>query len=192
MAFGVHRCLTSSRVIRIEFVEPAGDDQDLGVGAFGLGDFNGQIARLRVVGNFIHDLIRHVEFRHDRADPLGHCGAERVVDMHVDGGLRCVADEREDFLLIGERVGQDRGGDREVSEHEFVALLGDLRRRRDVDHEGDAFLLGHLRDRGGLSRIERADQELRAVPDQFLGAGTRRVDVRLGVAVHDVEIGQTK
>ncbi len=37
----------------------------------------------------------------------------------------------------------------------------------------------------GLAGIEGADQELRAVADQFFGARARRLDTRFGVAVHD-------
>ena len=51
----------------------------------------------------------------------------------------------------------------------------------------NALLLGDLRDRGGLAGIEGADQKLRAVADQLLGAGAGDVDVGLGVAVHDLE-----
>ena len=98
----------------------------------------------------------------------------------------------EDFLLVGEGVAQDHPGRREIPEYELVALLGDRRRRGDIDDERNAFLLGDLGDGGGLAGIEGADQELRAFADQLLGAGARGVDVRFGVGVHDREVGQTQ
>ncbi len=93
----------------------------------------------------------------------------------------------EHFLLIGEGVAQDHRRGREVAEHELVALLGDRRGGGDVDDEGNALLLGHLRDRGALAGIEGADQELRAVADQLLGARARDFDVGLGVGIHDLQ-----
>ena len=92
----------------------------------------------------------------------------------------------EDLLLVGEGVAEDHRRGREIAEHELVALLGDRRRGRDVDDERNALLLGDLRDRGGLAGIEGADQELRAVVDQLLGARARDLDVGLGVGVHDL------
>ena len=56
----------------------------------------------------------------------------------------------------------------------------------------NALLLGDLRDRGGLAGIEGADQELRAVVDQLLGARARDLDIGLGVGVHDRELGQAE
>ena len=96
----------------------------------------------------------------------------------------------EDFLLVGEGVVQDHRRGREVAEHELVALLGDRRGGRDVDDERDALLLGDLRDRGALAGVERADQKLRAIGDQLLGARARHLDVGLGVGVHDLQVGQ--
>ena len=43
-----------------------------------------------------------------------------------------------------------------------------------------------------LAGIEGADQELRAVVDQFLGARARDLDVGLGVGIHDRELGQAE
>ena len=62
----------------------------------------------------------------------------------------------------------------------------------DIDDQRNALLLGDLGDRGGLAGIEGADQELRTFADQFLGARAGGVDVRLGVGVHDREIGQAE
>ena len=98
----------------------------------------------------------------------------------------------EDFLLVGEGVAQDHRRGREVAEHELVALLGDRRRGGDVDDEGNALLLGDLRDRGALAGVEGADQKLRAVGDQLLGARARDLDVGLGVGVHDLQVGQAE
>ena len=82
---------------------------------------------------------------------------------------------------------QDHRRGREVAEHELVALLGDRRRGGDIDDERDALLLGHLGDRRALAGVEGADQQLRALADQPLGAGAGDLDVDLGVAVHDRE-----
>ena len=76
---------------------------------------------------------------------------------------------------------------REIAEDELVALLGDRRRGGDVDDEGDALLLGDLGDGGGLAGVEGADQQLRAVADQLLGAGAGHLDVGFGVGVHDLQ-----
>ena len=127
-----------------------------------------------------------------RADALLHRGAEGVVDMHEHHRLRRLAGSLEHFLLVGEGVAQDHRRGREIAEHELVALLGDRRRRRDVDDERNALLLGHLGDRGALAGIEGADQELRAVVDQFLGARARHLHVGLGVGIHDRELGQAE
>ena len=83
----------------------------------------------------------------------------------------------EDLLLIGEGIAQDhrRGG--EVAEHELVALLGDRRGGRDVDDERDALLLGHLGNRRALAGVEGADEQLRALADQPLGARAGDLDV---------------
>ena len=94
--------------------------------------------------------------------------------------------------LIGEVAAEKhrRGG--EIPEDEFVALLGDFRRRGDIDDERNALLFGDLGDRGGLAGIEGADQELGAVADQLFGVFARGVDVRFGVAVHDRQIRQAE
>ena len=63
-------------------------------------------------------------------------------------------------------------------------------RGRDVDDVGNALLLGDLRDRGALAGVEGADQQLRAVGDQLLGARARDLDVGLGVGIHDLQVGQ--
>ena len=127
--------------------------------------------------------------RHDAADSAGHRGAERVVDVHEHDGLRRGARGLEDLLLVGEGIVQDHRRGREIAEHELVALLGDRRGGRDVDDVGNALLLGDLRDRGALAGVEGADQELRAVRDQLLGARARDLDVGLGVGVHDLQLG---
>ncbi len=85
------------------------------------------------------------------------------------------ADRSKHFLLIDEGVAQDHARGGKIAEHEFVALLGDRRRGGDIDDERHALLLGDLRDRQRLAGIEGADQELRAVADQLLGARARAV-----------------
>ena len=49
-------------------------------------------------------------------------------------------------------------------------------------------LLRHLRDRGGVPRIERADQHLGALVDQTFRPAAGRVDVRLGVRVQELHL----
>ena len=112
--------------------------------------------------------------------------------MHEHRRLRRRADRREHFLLIDEGVAQDHAGGREVAEHELVALLGDRRGGGDVDDVGDALLLGDLRDGRALAGIEGADQKLRALADQLLGARARDVDVGFGVGVHDLQRRQAE
>ena len=107
-----------------------------------------------------------------------------TTDLRLDAGCR------EDFLLVGEGVAENHPRGREVAEHELVALLGDRRGGGDVDDVGNALLLGDLRDGAALTGIERADQKLRAVGDQLLGARARDLDVGFGVGVHDLELGQ--
>jgi hypothetical protein len=51
-----------------------------------------------------------------------------------------------------------------------------------------AALLGDLGDRGRLARVEGADQHVRAFLDQALGAGAGRIDARLGVGVHQLDV----
>jgi hypothetical protein len=112
-----------------------------------------------------------------------------VVDVHEHDRLRRRADGGENLLLILERIAQDHRRGREIPEYELVALLGDRRRRGDIDDQRDAFLLGDLGNGGGLPGIKRADEELRAVADDFLGAGARGIDIRFGVDADDRELG---
>jgi len=112
--------------------------------------------------------------------------------MHEDDRLRRRTDEAEHFLLVGESIAQDHPCGRKIPEYELIALLGDRRRRGDVDDQRNAFLLGDLGDCGGLARIEGTDQELRSIADQLFGAGARSIDVRFGVGVHDREVGTSR
>ena len=123
-----------------------------------------------------------------RRDALRHRLPERVVDVHEHGRLRRGLRFGEDVLEQNQAVPADLGRGREVAEHELVALLGDLRRGGDVDDVRNAMLLRHLRDRGGMPRIERADEHVRALADEALGTATRGVDVGLGVGVHDLDL----
>ncbi len=173
-------------------VEPADHQQCVGAGRLGLGDFHRQVARRRIVGDRLDDLVRHVELGHHRADTALHRGAEGVVDVHEHRRLRRRADRREHFLLVDKGVAQDHAGGREVTEHELVALLGDRRGGGDVDDVGDALLLGDLRDGRALPGIEGADQKLRALADQLFGARPRDIDVGLGVGVHDLQRRQAE
>ena len=166
--------------------------QRLGAGRLGLGHLDREVARGRIVGDGLGDLVGHVELRHDAVDALLHRGAEGVVDVHEHHRLRRRAGGLEDLLLVGEGVAEDHRRGREVAEHELVALLGDRRGGGDVDDEGDALLLGHLGDRRGLAGVEGADQQLRALADQPLGARARDLDVGFGVAVHDGEVRQAQ
>ena len=102
-------------------------------------------------------------------------------------GLRRSAGDGEDFLLIDEGIAQDHPGGREVAEDELVTLLGDRRRRGNVDDEGHALLLGDLRNSAGLAGVERTDQHLCAFADQLLGARAGDVDIGFGVGVDDLE-----
>ena len=61
------------------------------------------------------------------------------------------------WLAKASREDHRRG--REVAEHELVALLGDRRRRGDIDDERNALLLGDLGDRGALAGVEGAEQK---------------------------------
>ena len=86
---------------------------------------------------------------------------------------------------------EDHARGREIAEHELVALLGDGGRRRYVDDERNAFLLGHLGNRRALAGVEGTDQELRAVIDQFFRSRAGHLDVGLGVRIHDGEFRKT-
>ncbi len=110
--------------------------------------------------------------------------------MHEHDRRRRLAGGLEDFLLVLERVAEDHRRGREVAEHEFIALLRDRRGSRDIDDEGNALLLGDLRDRGALAAIERAHQQLRAVGDQLLGARAGHLDIGLGVGVHELKLAE--
>ena len=87
--------------------------------------------------------------------------------MHEDRRLWRHTGAVEDVLLVGERVVGNHPHCRKVPEHEFVALLGDVGRRSDIDDERHAFLFGDLGNRGGLAGIECADQELRAFANKL-------------------------
>src|SRR5262249_2537597 len=80
----------------------------------------------------------------------------------------------------------------EIAEHEFVALLGDLRRGGDVDDVGNAFLLRDLRDSRALAGVESAHENLRAITDQLLGSGPGNFHFGFRVPVHDRQRGQTE
>ena len=173
-------------------VEPADHEQRVGIGRLGLRHFDGQVARGRIVGDLLGDRVRHVEFRHDRADALGHGGAVGVVDVHEHDRLRRRTGGGEHLLLVREGIAQDHRRGREIPEHELVTLLGDRRRRGDIDDQRNAFLLGDLGDRRRLAGIEGADQELRAVADHLFSARAGGIDIRFGVDVHDRELGQAE
>jgi hypothetical protein len=110
--------------------------------------------------------------------------------VHERHRLRRRPARREHLLLVAEGIAEDHRRGREVAEHELVALLGDGRGGGDVDHQGDALLLGHLGDRRRLPGVEGADEQLCALADQPLGAGTRHIRTGFGVAVHDGEVRQ--
>ena len=69
-------------------VEAADHQQRVGAGGLGLGHLDRKIARGRIVGDRLVDLVGHVELRHHRADALLHRRAERVVDMQEHHRLR--------------------------------------------------------------------------------------------------------
>ena len=171
-------------------VEAADHEERVGVDRLRLGYFDREIERCRIIGDLLGDGVRHVEFRQDMVHRPRDRGAVGVVDMHKHDRLRRSASGGENFLLIIEGVADDHRPGREIPEHELVALLGDLRRSGDIDDERNALLLGDLGDGGGLPGIEGADQELGAVADQLFRSRARCLHVRLGVAVHDREIGQ--
>ena len=97
----------------------------------------------------------------------------------------------EDSFWLAKASPRIIGAGGEVAEHELVALLGDGGRAGDVDDQRNALLLGDLGDGGGLAGIEGADEKLRALADQLLGAGAGGVDVGFGVAIHDAEFRET-
>jgi hypothetical protein len=109
-------------------------------------------------------------------------------NVHVHGGARHGVRRLEELADQVQAVPHDVDRRLEIAEYIFVALLGDLRRGRDVDHEGNPALLGDLRDRRGGARVEGADQHIGAFLDQALGARARRVDVRLEVGVHQLDV----
>src|SRR4030095_17224155 len=139
------------------------------------------------IGDSFDEIVRHVEFRHDRADSALHRGPEGVVDVHEHGALWRRAGGLEYFLLVCEGIAQDHARCWKVAKYELVALLGDLRRRSNIDDVGNTLLLGDLRDRRALAGIEGANQDLRTLADQFLGPRAGDIDVGFGIAIHDLE-----
>ena len=83
------------------------------------------------------ELERKRNLGQERRDALGHRLAEGVVDVHEHRGLRLDLRLAEDVAQQHQAVAADLGRGRKVPEHELVALLGDLRRGRDVDDEGE-------------------------------------------------------
>ena len=63
-----------------------------------------------------------------------------------------------------------------------------MRRRGDVDYKGNAALLGDLGDGRSGAGVERADQAVRPLLYQPLGAGARGIDVGFRVGVHQLNI----
>ena len=108
--------------------------------------------------------------------------------MHVDDRLWRRSGYSKYLLLVGEGIVDNHRRGREVSEHELIALLGDSRRSGDIDDKRDALLFCNLGDRGRVAGIERADQELSTITDQFLRASARSIDIRFRIGVHDREI----
>ncbi len=106
--------------------------------------------------------------------------------MHEDGGLRRLARRLEEALHPLQPVGHQHRAGRKVAEDEFVALLGDLGLRADIDDAGHALLLGDLGDRRGGAGFEGADDDVGAVADHLLGLGARDVGARFGVDVHQL------
>jgi hypothetical protein len=54
----------------------------------GLGHFNGEVLRSRIVTDDVEELVGHVELREHRLDAVRHRGAEGVVDAEHHGRLR--------------------------------------------------------------------------------------------------------
>src|SRR5260370_20019064 len=110
--------------------------------------------------------------------------------MHENNGLGRTADDPEKLELMFEGVAKDHWRSEKIAKYELVTLLGNVGRCRNIDNERDALLLGDLRNRGGLTGIERADQKLRTIIDEFLGALARDVHIGFGIGIHHRELRQ--
>jgi hypothetical protein len=64
--------------------------------------------------------------------------------VHQNGRAGRFAGRLEDIVEQGEPARDDLGRGLEIAEYELVALLRDLRRRRDIDDERNPLLLGDL------------------------------------------------
>ena len=107
--------------------------------------------------------------------------------MHEDRGARRSAGRLKKVTHECEAVAHKLRTRWKVAEDELVALLGDLRGGGDIDHEWHATLLRNLSNRGGGPRVERPYQNLRAVVDELLRARARRVNVRLGIGMQELD-----
>jgi hypothetical protein len=112
--------------------------------------------------------------------------------MHENYALGRTADDPKKLVLVFEGIAKDHWRSGKIAKYELVTLLGNVGRCRNIDNERDALLLGDLRNRGGLTGIERADQKLRTIIDELLGALARDVDIGFRVGVHHREFRQAQ
>jgi hypothetical protein len=117
-----------------------------------------------------------------------------IVGVQEHGRLRLGVRGLEQVVDQPQPVADQLAAGGEIAHEVLVALLGDLRRGRDVDHEGDLALFADLGDRQRRAGIERADDAMRAGIDDALGLGTGDVDARFRVDIDQfdahAEIGE--
>ena len=89
-------------------VEAADHQQRFGAGRLGLGDLDREVARRRIVGDRLGDLVGHVELRQHRADAASVIAMPKVsltcMNTAVFGAEPVIC---EDFLLVEEGVAED-------------------------------------------------------------------------------------
>src|SRR5262249_33276749 len=96
------------------------------------------------------------------------------------------------LFLVGKSIIENHSRGREVAKHEFVTLLGDLRRGGDIDDIRNALLLRDLRDGGALARVESTDENLRAIAYELLGARTGNFHLCFRIGIHDLKRRQAE
>ena len=162
--------------------------QQIGTEGADLGHLDREILRLRVVGDGFDELERQVGSREHLVHRLPLRGSEIVVGVQERRGLRLRLGGGEQIPDQSQAVAEQHAAVGEIADQEFVALLGELRRRADVDHERHLTLLADLGDRQRGGRVERADDAVRALVDRALGLRARHVRIALDVDVDELDL----
>ncbi len=156
----------------------AGDDQhDVRLERADLRHLDREILGVRIVGNRFHQTERQARIGHEAVHGLPLGSAEGIVGVEEHSRLRVRLCRLDEGLDAVQSVDNQLATGRKIAHQELIALLGDRRRRRNVDDERHLPLLAHLGDRQRGSGFESADNAMHAVIDHALALITGHIRI---------------